>query len=164
MGSASAFYPNGVLADDFFQPKDLFWTVIGALIGGVIGWVISLRFYQRSRTDTRRDMQQSAQQLSETARRSVRRAALALYKAAHTASEAQLEKARSELQAARGDLVRTGQDALVDRADDAIEVVASWMDDGAPAAQRQSLITEIQQLMTAAGGKGSQLAAVNMTL
>jgi hypothetical protein len=147
-----------VVADAFFQLKDLVWTLVGVILGGALGWGISWLFYQRGRRDTRRDMQEAVEDDAGRARRSAQRVAEQLWQALRSSSQARVEQARNELQAGRGELVRTDQEVLVDLADGAIDNVLSWLVAGAPAEGREAVAAEIRDLYSSAGRDPAGLA------
>jgi hypothetical protein len=147
-----------VVADAFFQVKDLVWTLVGAILGGALGWGISWRFYQRGRRDIRRDLQEAVADDAGRARRSAQRVAEQLWQALISPSQTGVDQARNELQAGRGELVLTDQEVLVDFADGVIDNVSSWLEAGAPAEGREAVAAEIRDLYRSAGRDPAGLA------
>lgn len=151
---------------DFFQLKDLAWAVSGIIGGGVVGWVTSLWFYRRSRRDTVMNAALGAATKAAQARRLVQQVYEDLWRALDLftqdiwgVAEVHIEDARRELEAGRADLVLTDQEALVDDADDLIDLVSEMSGYGV-LRSREEQIEMVQEATSmlhtnylAAGGK-----------
>ncbi|MBJ7610376.1 MAG: hypothetical protein JF887_13235 [Candidatus Dormibacteraeota bacterium] len=143
--------------DALFQVKDLIWTLAGALLGGVVGWFISLWFYRRGRRDMVDDAREADEARAESARLHVRRVALCLWREAQQPTPFGVDPARREMEAGRGALIRTGQADLVDSADDILDALAEWHDNGAPLTERVEMVANVRVLWVAAGGNPAEL-------
>lgn len=145
---------------DFFQVKDVFWTLVGVVLGGVVGWFISLWFYRRQARDTAREMARGGEQRAQQARRGAQRIAERLWDAVRSGSAESVEAARRELEACRSLLITTDQEALVDEADAAVDDILDWFGSGAPAEEREDLSEEVRRLYVRARGNPAVLTAL----
>jgi hypothetical protein len=150
--------------NDFFQVKDVFWTLLGVVLGGIVGWFISLWFYRRQARDTAREMARGGQERVQQARRGAQRIAERLWEAVRSGSFEGVEAARRELEACRSLLITTDQEALVDAADAAIDDILDWFGSGAPAEEREDLGEEIHGLYVRASGNPEVLTALGPLL
>jgi len=148
-----------VANNDFFQVKDLFWTLVGVVLGGVVGWFISLRFYRRQVRDTAVEMRRGGEARAQQALRVAQRVAERLWEAVRSSSDRDVEAARRELEAGRPMLITTNQEALVDQADAAIDDIQDWLESGAPAPGREELKAEIRRFYVSVGGNPAALVA-----